>query len=146
MLEKQIPLANALTGYHFEIEHLDGRRLYISTKPGDIIKSGEVKEISEEGMPVEGSAFLRGNLYIHFKVKFPTQLSEEAKESLRKHLPDYTSVQILPGQKSESHFLQPIDVDRYNSNNNDSSNRNAYDSDEEMDDQSGGPQVACAQQ
>lgn len=37
-IERKITLLEALTGFTTEVTHLDGRKLYITSKPGDIIK------------------------------------------------------------------------------------------------------------
>jgi DnaJ family protein A protein 2 len=44
-IEKTIPLVNALTGYKFVIEHLDGRKLFVSTPPDMIISHGVQLEV-----------------------------------------------------------------------------------------------------
>merc|ERR1712014_78469 len=37
-VERKIPLSEALCGFQIEITHLDGRKLLIKSKPGEIIK------------------------------------------------------------------------------------------------------------
>merc|ERR1719197_2178736 len=37
-LEREISLVEALCGFEMEVEHLDGRKLIIRTRPGDIVK------------------------------------------------------------------------------------------------------------
>lgn len=37
-IEKKISLVEALCGFEFELTHLDGRKLFIKTSPGDIVK------------------------------------------------------------------------------------------------------------
>lgn len=44
-IEKTIPLVNALTGYKFVVEHLDGRKLYISTPPDMVVPQGTQLEV-----------------------------------------------------------------------------------------------------
>lgn len=51
MIEKEISLLDALTGVDFVINHLDGRKLRIKNKPGDIIKPDDIKTIENQGMP-----------------------------------------------------------------------------------------------
>jgi len=45
-IDRKITLLEALTGANFEITHLDGRKLFISTKPGEVIKPP--KEVDAE--------------------------------------------------------------------------------------------------
>ena len=42
--------------------------LHVVSPPGDIIKPSDWKCIQDEGMPVHGRPFEKGNLYVHFKV------------------------------------------------------------------------------
>jgi len=42
-LEKKITLLEALTGFNFEIKHLDGKKLTISSIPGDFIAPESIK-------------------------------------------------------------------------------------------------------
>ena len=41
----------------FVLEHLDGRKLLVSTPPGMVIKPGSLKGIRGEGMPIKGNRF-----------------------------------------------------------------------------------------
>ena len=95
LIQKTLSLNEALTGYSFAITHLDKRQIVVQSKPGEIIPpmtaAGKafVKMIPNEGMPSRGNPFVRGNLYVHFTVKFPTDgdLSDDAVAALRKFLP-----------------------------------------------------------
>lgn len=68
LLEKTISLKEALCGCSFEVQHLDGRTLHIKTKEGQVIKPNSFLSVAEEGMPVHGRPFVKGNLYIRFEV------------------------------------------------------------------------------
>lgn len=72
--QKKISLADALCGATFRFKHLDGRVLTVSTPPGEVIKPDTFKRINDEGMPIHGRPFMKGNLYIHFTVEFPDRL------------------------------------------------------------------------
>jgi len=43
----------------------------VKSNPGDIIKPGDLRSITGEGMPMKGNPFHKGDLYILFNVKFP---------------------------------------------------------------------------
>jgi len=45
VMEKEIPLLQALTGVDFVIKHLDGRIIRVQNAPGEIIKHDELKVI-----------------------------------------------------------------------------------------------------
>lgn len=69
--EKKISLLEALTGFNFEINHLDGKKILVSTAPNEIISHNEVKCIKGKGMPFWKDSMGHGNLYIKFEVEFP---------------------------------------------------------------------------
>ena len=70
-LSKTIGLVEALCGMNIVVKHLDGRELNITNPPGRIIKPGDVKGITGEGMPFYKNPFEKGNLYVKFDVTFP---------------------------------------------------------------------------
>lgn len=107
--KKEISLSEALCGVKFTIPHLDGRHLLIETKPGEVIKPGEYKAITDEGMPRHGSSFDRGSLYIEFDVKFPETLSASAMGALKAALPDGGS-SSMDTDDAEEVELRAVDV------------------------------------
>ena len=82
-----ISLTEALCGTSFYVQHLDGRVLEVVTLPGEVIKPNSWKCINEEGMPVHGRPYEKGNLYISFSVEFPESLSSEEVQQLKQVLP-----------------------------------------------------------
>ncbi len=42
--------------------------MQVGTQPGEVIKPDTFKVIRDEGMPVHGSGYSKGNLYIQFTV------------------------------------------------------------------------------
>jgi DnaJ family protein A protein 2 len=77
-------LVEALGGFQILIEHLDGKQMLIKSKPGEIIKPGDVRVIPNAGMPTYKRQYEKGSLYVSFKVKFPKPESI----SVRVHLSD----------------------------------------------------------
>ena len=58
------------------------------TQPaGEVVKPGAWKSVADEGMPVHGRPYEKGNLYIHFNVKFPDALEAWQVDALRTTLP-----------------------------------------------------------
>lgn len=84
-----LTLLEALTGFSFPLQHLDGRVLMVKSDAGSIVKPGDVRALKEEGMPQVKNPYVRGNIYIEFDVVFPDakQLSEASKKVLKTVLP-----------------------------------------------------------
>ena len=57
--------------------HLDGRKIKIKNKPGEVIKPDEIKTVEGHGMPYHKSPYKFGNLFIVFKVTFPETLKPD---------------------------------------------------------------------
>ncbi|XP_066466410.1 dnaJ homolog subfamily A member 1-like [Tiliqua scincoides] len=71
IIQKEIALVDALCGCRVIVHTLDNRRLLVSSRPGTIIKPGDVKCIPNEGMPIYRNPTQRGKLVIQFQVRFP---------------------------------------------------------------------------
>mmetsp|Transcript_5031 Transcript_5031/g.8770 ORF Transcript_5031/g.8770 Transcript_5031/m.8770 type:complete len:413 (-) Transcript_5031:1840-3078(-) len=82
VMNKDIPLVDALCGTKFIVEHLDGRKLVVSCS--SVIKSGDIKSVAEEGMPTWKSPFDKGYLFIRFNVVFPRTVSPSQAADLQK--------------------------------------------------------------
>ena len=92
-MKADISLLESLTGFQLLITHLDGRKVLINSKKGEIIKPGMMKTVKECGMPFYDHPTRVGNLYIRFNVHFPKSLKEAQKDALQ-HLFPKISVQI----------------------------------------------------
>lgn len=79
---KELSLKEALCGFTFTIRHVSGKLCTIKNQD-IIVGRGYEQRIPNLGM-TRGEH--TGNLIIKFDVKFPTQLSEEQKQSLREIL------------------------------------------------------------
>jgi DnaJ family protein A protein 2 len=86
MLQKHISLAEALTGFSFNVMALDGRELKVTSEAGKCYKPGDIKAIRDEGMPIKNTQE-KGNLYVEIKVDFPTTYDAKNKEALTALLP-----------------------------------------------------------
>ena len=95
LITKTLTLNEALCGFEWMITHLDGRDVVIQSRSGEIIRpearTGQpfVKVVSNEGMPSRGNPFVKGNLYVLFRVEFPEdgEMDERAIGMIRKALP-----------------------------------------------------------
>jgi len=65
-----------LTGVDFVINHLDGTKLRIRSKPGEVIKPDDIKTVPDKGLPFHKQSYKFGNLYVIFKVEFPQTLND----------------------------------------------------------------------
>jgi DnaJ family protein A protein 2 len=144
VMEKEISLIDALTGTKFVIPTLDkdGRKLLVQTK--EVIKPGDLKEISNEGMPVPSRPYEHGNLYIKFTIKFPDKLNADQINSLRAALPQTVPADAVPGAGMDEVELRPVDPARVRQDAyEDHRAGEAYDED---DARGGARSVQCAQQ
>jgi len=133
IMKKEISLIDALTGYSFKITHLDGREVVIQSKPGDIIKSDDAREVEDLGMPCYSRTYSYGSLFIQFSVVFPTSLSNEDQARLK----DILIPSPQPLITEEIQVTQAIEIDheklrRRKQERKRAEYENAYDQDEEQ--------------
>ena len=85
-LECTVPvtLDDALTGTHLTIPFLDGNEVSININ--DVIKPGSLITVNGKGMPISKAPGTFGKLIIMFNVIFPTVLTREQKENIKKDL------------------------------------------------------------
>lgn len=67
----QVPLSDALCGGKIIFTQLDGRKLVVETKPGEVIKPDQWVCIEEEGMPIHGHPFDKVRPLLRPCVPFP---------------------------------------------------------------------------
>lgn len=72
-----------MTGASINLTHLDGKKLKIVNKPGDVIKPDDIKTVDGLGMPFHKQTYKTGNLFLLFKVKFPDNLKNEDVNQIR---------------------------------------------------------------
>ena len=80
LIEKKISLKDALCGFVFDIEHVNGKKFSFNSSPGNIIKDGLIKTIPRLGLQKGNDS---GNLNVIFRVIYPEKLSEEQIKILR---------------------------------------------------------------
>jgi DnaJ family protein A protein 2 len=79
-LNKTISLKDALCGFAFDMNYLDGRIFKLNNTVGNIVTHNYNKVLQGLGMKREEHV---GNLIINFNVTFPEHLSETQVEALR---------------------------------------------------------------
>ena len=82
-LRKEITLKESLTGFKFDVKHINGKTYTINNEGGNIIPSNYIKEIGNLGMTRED---VTGNLIIEFNVLFPDKLTDEQINKLKEIL------------------------------------------------------------
>lgn len=83
ILNKTISLKEALCGFVFDMNYLDGRVFKINNIGGNVIMNNYNKVLNGLGMKREDHT---GNIIINFTVAFPEKLTEEQIEGLQKIL------------------------------------------------------------
>jgi len=143
LIELDIPLIDALTGFQTYIKHLDDRMLHIKTEKGDIIKPGDLRIIPGEGMPHHKRPFEKGNLYLSFKIIFPeTPFTAKQMDQLSAVLGARTNPP-KPSGETEEHILAKVTNQEKDSRKG-RRRSEAYEDEEEEGAQ--GSRVQCAQQ
>ena len=80
LLSKTLSLKEALTGFNFNIQYLNGQELGINNNGGTIINPNFQKIIPDFGFERQGK---KGNLIIQFVINFPQTLTSEQKNKLK---------------------------------------------------------------
>ncbi|CTQ40792.1 DnaJ homolog subfamily A member 2 [Babesia microti strain RI] len=138
LITHEISLYEALTGFEFTLDHLDGRNLLIKNE-GEVVCPGEIKVLKDEGLPQFKTPFSYGNLYITLKVKFPVgrSFNDDEKKVLLKLFP-YDKKEIRDTGSLQTCVVQDADMRELNAR----SERHRADHDEEHE----GNKVQCKQQ
>lgn len=71
VMKVKLQLAEALCGFRKTIKTLDERTLVITSRPGEVVKHGDLKCVRDEGMPIYKAPLEKGTLIIQFLVVFP---------------------------------------------------------------------------
>lgn len=84
-ISKDISLKNALCGFSFTIDHINGKNYKLNNEKGKIIYPHFVKTISNLGFKRGNQT---GNMCVRFNVIFPKSMDKEKIEKLNELLPD----------------------------------------------------------
>jgi DnaJ family protein A protein 2 len=79
-MKKTISLFQSLTGFEFQLVHLDGHKLTIKSKKGGVIPPGTVQVVRGQGMPM-GLGTQMGDLYLEYDVVFPKSINISPAET-----------------------------------------------------------------
>jgi DnaJ-class molecular chaperone len=92
-----VTLSEALCGLKKVLKTLDDRHIVIATKPGEVIKHGDIKMVMGEGFPTHRDPFNKGRLIVVFNVVFPESLTESNAKKLSALLPKVTRDEVPSG-------------------------------------------------
>ena len=143
IMKKEITLLESLTGVDFEVAHVGGHRLRVTSPRGTVLKPDLVLQVPDEGMPVGGHGHVKGVLFVQFEVAFPDRL--DITDAMAKILagvlpkPDKAGP---PTPGAVARALEPADMEARAMRER--LGKDAHDSDEEQQQGQGG--VRCAQQ
>merc|ERR1711997_996164 len=139
IVKMDINLTEALTGMKKTIKTLDDRTLVIQTVRGEVIKTGDLKQVQGEGMPQYRNPFEKGRMILQFNVVFPPNIDPQVADALAK-VPPPGEEPMIPDEHDE---VDMNDFDPENDRQN--HRRHQYEDD---DDHHGhhGPGVQCASQ
>lgn len=143
-IKKTLTLSEALTGFSFPVERLDGTTMNVASAPGQIIKPDALMAIDNEGMPVRGAGeHTRGVLFVQFDVEFPKpgELDGEQLRQLKSVLPPKPDV-VYSDEMERVTLVEGHDPEEKTPWS--AGGAEAYDSDD--DEGRGGQRVQCASQ
>merc|ERR1719516_537640 len=139
IMKMDISLTEALTGMKRTVKTLDDRTLVIQTVRGEVIKTGDLKQVFGEGMPTYRNPFEKGRLIIQFNVVFPPDDEPQVAEALASILPPVEEP-MVPDDHDE------VDLNDFDPEHDRVQGRNHHDDDDDHGHGHGGPGVSCAAQ
>ena len=86
LYEKKINLVEALTGVDFVFTHLDGKKVRVTTAPGEVVKPNTLMTLKGLGLPFHNKIWEFGNMYVLFRVEFPKTLKDKQVKEIAKVL------------------------------------------------------------
>jgi DnaJ family protein B protein 4 len=81
----KVPLVTALAGGQVTVRLPDGRSVNLPISSP--VSHGSTRLVAGEGMPISKEPGRKGDLVVTFDVLFPTRLSQQQKEELKRILP-----------------------------------------------------------
>jgi len=139
IVKMDINLTEALTGMRKTIKTLDDRTLVIQTVRGEVIKTGDLKQIQGEGMPQYRNPFEKGRMILQFNVVFPPNLDPKVADALAKVLPPGEEP-MIPDEHDE------VDMNDFDPESDRQNHRRQQYEDDDDHHGHHGPGVQCASQ
>jgi DnaJ-class molecular chaperone len=86
IIKHKISIIQALAGPQLLIDHLNGKKVLIKTKKGEVIKPGMRECVEKMGMPHLENPSRYGDLIIEYEVEFPDKISDVQNKGLNQVL------------------------------------------------------------
>ncbi|KAG0197287.1 hypothetical protein BGX28_009227 [Mortierella sp. GBA30] len=83
IMNLELTLLEALTGFSKTIKTLDGKTLPVSASASRVTQPGQEERFPGEGMPISKKPGQKGDLIVKFDVKLPTHLTATQKNTLK---------------------------------------------------------------
>ncbi|KAG0196992.1 hypothetical protein BGX33_001036 [Mortierella sp. NVP41] len=128
----KVSLTEALCGFSkVLLTHLDSRGIYVEHPRGEVIRPGQIRRISGEGMPKRNLPPEKGDLFVKFDIEFPDDhwTKDESLKELENILPIQEAVLMEPELMSQC-VLEDANLEGQDSRPRSS---NAYKSSEDED-------------
>jgi len=135
-IQVEVDLLTALGGGQIAIKHLDDRVLVVNLVPGEVLKHGQMKVISGQGMPSHRH-HEPGDLFVALEVNFPDSLDPAAIPHLEAALPPRTPIPTFP----KNYMIDEVDM-----HDMDARQQRQAAGGDMMDEDDEQPKVQCAQQ
>ena len=145
-MEKTISLIESLTGFSFNLDHLNDQLITIKSQPNQLVSHKEVMRVPNMGMPHHRSPMTFGDLYISFNVQLPESLTVEQVAILRKVLPPALHKDI---QTTKNNYELQRYAESKGHQQNGHQQQSGYEEEEEEEEGQQGPRgqnVQCNQQ
>jgi len=81
VMTKKLTLSEALCGFQFSTEFLDGSELVIKSAPDQVVRPGDVMAINGKGMP-RSNGGPPGDMFLILEVEFPESIPLEKQDEL----------------------------------------------------------------
>lgn len=85
LMSKRLTLSEALCGFQFTTDFLDGKPLTVRSEPGQIVRPTDMMVIKGKGMP-RSNGQPAGDLLVVMDVEFPESIPSEGQDELLKIL------------------------------------------------------------
>lgn len=146
-MEKTISLIEALTGFAFNLDHLNDQCITIKSNPGTFVSHKETMRIPNLGMPHHKSPMSFGDLFVTFNVQLPETLNAEQVEVLKTVLPKplFKDIQTTKNNYELLKYTEPKHKDGKHQHNH----GHGHEEEEEEEESQGGQRgqnVQCNQQ
>jgi DnaJ family protein A protein 2 len=81
VMKKKISLSEALCGFEFSTDFLDGQKLTLRSAQGQVVRPGDIMVVEGKGMP-RAHGQRPGDLFLILDVEFPQSLPQEERSRL----------------------------------------------------------------